>query len=628
MPSPVDLADGASRRLRLTGARRGAWLRLFPAGHPPAMDALSAEARVDAQAAAELILTAHRAYLSAFNALTSQAQQSFETRAWTQGALDAGRRVQLYRDAVHATWSKIQRAYPERVSRREFWMGARHAFLERVFDDYDADVALTFFYSMMRIAFDAQDAPVEYADDGLAERSHVRSPQPVLHSYAAGPRQLSESILEILRSCAFRAPFEDAERDAALVAVRLLDDWRREFGLRVPRDLQMLTPVFYRDREAYLAGKLRAPHAELPVVLALGHEAPGIAVDAVLTGKEDMRNILFVSTRSTFMVDTSAYREVLAFLDTLAPERGHPAMCAVLGFTHPARVALNQRLRRHLRETGERFIPAPGRPGLAMIVFSLPSFPYVYKVVRDFSSKQGWMGRAHIMELYRWVHEMNRGRLMLDAWLYRNLHFPRQSFDGAVLEELLRSAPGSVKLDGETVVLKHVYAQRRVQPLSTFFAETADRALRERAIDGLGTFIKELAGMGFFIGDCYGLPSNTGLTHAFNVALFDFDDLAPILRYRFRVTPPLADERDEMLWNTETDGAWFRVEENDVLVDEWERFLGVPLDLQDYFRRKHGDLFTLEHWAEVQRRIMAGKLHFVLPYPPERRLLKAGTPSR
>jgi isocitrate dehydrogenase kinase/phosphatase len=592
------------------------------------MDALSAEARVDAQAAAELILTAHRAYLSAFNALTSQAQQSFETRAWTQGALDAGRRVQLYRDAVHATWSKIQRAYPERVSRREFWMGARHAFLERVFDDYDADVALTFFYSMMRIAFDAQDAPVEYADDGLAERSHVRSPQPVLHSYAAGPRQLSESILEILRSCAFRAPFEDAERDAALVAVRLLDDWRREFGLRVPRDLQMLTPVFYRDREAYLAGKLRAPHAELPVVLALGHEAPGIAVDAVLTGKEDMRNILFVSTRSTFMVHTSAYREVLAFLDTLAPERGHPAMCAVLGFTHPARVALNQRLRRHLRETGERFIPAPGRPGMAMIVFSLPSFPYVYKVVRDFSSKQGWMGRAHIMELYRWVHEMNRGRLMLDAWLYRNLHFPRQSFDGAVLEELLRSAPGSVKLDGETVVLKHVYAQRRVQPLSTFFAETADRALRERAIDGLGTFIKELAGMGFFIGDCYGLPSNTGLTHAFNVALFDFDDLAPILRYRFRVTPPLADERDEMLWNTETDGAWFRVEENDVLVDEWERFLGVPLDLQDYFRRKHGDLFTLEPWAEVQRRIMAGKLHFVLPYPPERRLLKAGTPSR
>jgi isocitrate dehydrogenase kinase/phosphatase len=380
--------------------------------------------------------------------------------------------------------------------------------------------------------------------------------------------------------------------------------------------------VFFRDREAYLAGKLRSAQGELPVVLALRHSESGIRVDAVLTGKEDMRNILFVSTRSTFQAHTGAYREVLAFLDTLAPERGHPAMCAVLGFTHPARVALNQRLRRHLLETGERFIFAPGRPGMAMVVFSPPSFPYVYKVIRDFSSKQGWMGRAHIMELYRWVHEMNRGRLMLDAWLYRNLHFPRQAFDEGVLQELLRSAPGSVRLDGETVVLKHVYAQRRVQPLSTFFEQTRDRATRERAIDALGTFIKDLGGMGFFIGDCYGLPSNTGLTHASNVALFDFDDLAPILHYRFRVTPPLADERDELLWNTETDGSWFRVEENDVLVDEWERFLGVPPDLKDYFRQKHGDLFTLDYWIEVQRRIMAGKLHFVLPYPPQRRLVR------
>jgi len=191
-----------------------------------------------------------------------------------------------------------------------------------------------------------------------------------------------------------------------------------------------------------------------------------------------------------------------------------------------------------------------------------------------------------------------------------------------VLEELLRSAPSSVRLDGDVVVLKHVYAQRRVQPLSTFFDQTQDRAARERAVDALGTFIKDLAAMGYFIGDCYGLPFNTGLTHASNVALFDFDDLGPILRYRFRETPPLADERDEFLWNSETDGAWFSVDENDVLVDEWERFLGVPPDLRDYFRQRHGDLFDAAYWAEVQQRVMAGKLYFLLPYPAGRRLAK------
>ncbi|MGC9945099.1 MAG: isocitrate dehydrogenase kinase/phosphatase AceK regulatory subunit [Bryobacteraceae bacterium] len=605
-----------------TTDRREAWRRLFPLDAPAPLAALSPDAQADARSAAALILDAHRGYLEEFNALTAKAKEIFENKAWTQGTLDARRRVQLYRDAVNGAGRKLQRLFSERTPHREFWMGARQAFLENVFDAYEADIALTFFYSTMRLTFDAQDAPVEYDDDGLAERSHIRGPRPVSRVYSAGPQHLSRSVVEALKNCAFRAPLENEERDADLVAVRLLAEWDRQIGAGHPHDLQMLEPIFFRDQEAYLAGKLRAAGRELPVVFALRHEERGITVDAVLTGKEDMRNILFVSTRSTFNVRTDGYREVLEFLDTLAPERGHPAMCAVLGFTHPARVALNQRLRRHLRETGERFTPTPGRVGMAMIVFSPPSFPYVFKVIRDFSSKQAWMGRARIMEIYRWVHEMNRGRLMLDAWLYRNLHFPRECFDERVLRDLVASAPSSVRLDGDTVVLKHVYAQRRVQPLSAFFDREQDRASRERAVDALGAFIKDLAGMGFFMRDCYGLPFNTGLTHASNVALFDFDDLGPILHQHFRETPPLPNEKDELLWNTETDGAWFSVGENDVLVDEWERYLGVPPDLQAYFREKHGDLFTVDYWDRLQRRILAGKMHFVIPYPAERRLAK------
>ena len=138
--------------------------------------------------------------------------------------------------------------------------------------------------------------------------------------------------------------FENPERDADLVTARLLDDWRRQIRTAPPASCGCCGPVFYRDREAYLVGELMSRGRKLPVVLALRNEESGIRVDAVLTGKEDMRNILFISTRSTFHVHTDDYREVLSFLDTLAPERGHPAMCAVLGFTHPARVALNQRL--------------------------------------------------------------------------------------------------------------------------------------------------------------------------------------------------------------------------------------------------------------------------------------------
>jgi isocitrate dehydrogenase kinase/phosphatase len=584
------------------------------------MNAIVIESQADARRTAELILNAHRGYLLQFNALTAQAQEVFDHRAWLQGHLNAEQRVGLYRTAVNETWRKLRREFSERLQDRAFWMASRQVFLKRVWEAYDADLALTFFYSTMRIAFDEMDLPVEYADDGLAERAHDWSRHPILQAHRATPQQLSRSVEWVLKGCGFRAPFEDIGRDSLLVAARLAAEWRKQAGARPPRVLQMLKPVFFRDQEAYLVGKLRSAHAELPVVVALRHDEGGVNVDAVLAGKEDMRNILFVSTRSTFEVRIDAYRELLALLDSLSPERGHPAMCAVIGLTHPARVALNQRLRRHLQQTGERFEPPPGRLGMAMVVFSPPSFPYVFKVVRDYSSKEEWKGRKHIMERYRWVHEMNRGRLMLDAWLYRNLSFPRRAFDDRVLDELLTSAPSSVRLDGDTVVLKHAYAQRKVQPLNTFFDQTRDRNLRERAIDALGAFIKDLARMGFFIGDHYGLTCNTGLTHASNVALFDFDDLGPLLHYRFRETPPMPDGLDELLWNSEIDGAWFRVDANDVLVDEWETFLGVPHDLRDYFRQKHGDLFTTDYWTEVQRRVQAGELHYVLPYPAERRL--------
>jgi isocitrate dehydrogenase kinase/phosphatase len=612
----------ALEQIKAARARRRAWQRLFPPGQERQLGKLSIEERADARRAGDLVADSHRVYFSAFNSLTAEAQENFEKRAWIQAASNAEHRVRLYRTAVDDTWRKMQRLFPERLSDRKFWMAGRRAFLERIFNDYEADLALTFFYSIMRLAFDHQDTPVEYADDGLAEHSHIWNPHDIWETYEVKPQQMSRAVIRILRNCGFRARFEDPDRDAGLVTARLLDDWRRAFADSVPRYLRMLRPVFYRDREAYLVGELVSRGRKLPVVLALRNEETGIRADAVLTGKEDMRNILFISTRSTFHVHTDDYREVLGFLGTLAPERGHPALCAVLGFTHPARVALNQRLQRHLRETGERFSRTPGREGTAMVVFAPASFPYVFKVIRDFSSKAGWTGRARIMDLYRWVHEINRGRLMLDAWLYRNLDFPRRHFDNGVLQELLASAPNSVRIEGDRIILKHVYAQRRVQPLNEFFEESRDRALREGAIDALGTFIKDLAGMGLFIGDCYGLTANTGLTHGSNVALFDFDDLGPLSRFRFRSTPQLPTENDEFLWNTERDGAWFAVDEFDVLVDEWERYLGVPADLRDYFRQRHGDLFTTDYWTNVQRRVAAGELHYVVPYPAERCLVK------
>ncbi len=606
------------RRLKLAKVRRRAWDRLFPPEQPSALEDLTPEEQSEAQQLAQLVIKAHRRYIAAFDDCTKQAREVFETCDWDLGRVNAERRTTLYRSAIHDIFSQLRGNVPTHPSDTRFWMGARQLLLEQVFDDNDADLALTFFYSTMRICFGDSDIPVEYADAGLANRPHLWNLEAVCQTYRVLPGRLARLIEQLLQSCNFRSPFKELCSDAELAARKLISEWQREY-VEPPRLLQMLKPIFFRDQEAYLVGKLCARERELPVVFALKHEAEGITIEALLAGKEDMRNILFVSTRSTFHVSTASYFELVHFLDTLAPGRGRPAMCAVVGFTHPARVALDTQLREHMAKTGEPFMRTPGRVGTAMIVFSPPSFPYVFKVVRDTSSKIGWTGKQKIVDLYRWVHETNRGRLMLDAWMYRNLHFPASAFAPEVLEELRRTAASSIRvLDGQ-IVLKDVYAQRRVQPLNTFFDKTAHYELRKKAVDALGNFIKDLARMGFFVGEHYGLTFNTGLTHALNVTLFDFDDLGPLLKFHFRETPEM-DEKDELLWNGEIDGPWFRFGENDVLVDEWERYIGVPPDCRDFFRTVHGDLFTLDFWTKTQECVRSGQLHYVQPYPPERRL--------
>ena len=265
-------------QVKAARARRQAWRQLFPVGEERQVEELSIEVRADARRAAELIADSHRGYFSAFNSVTAEAQEIFERRAWIQAALNAERRVRLYREAVNATYQKMQRLLPERMLDRRFWMAARHAFLERIFNDYEADLALTFFYSMMRLAFDQKDTPVAYADDGLAQHSHIWNPQPVWETYEATPNQMRRSVIHMLRNCGFHAPFENPERDAGLVRARLLDDWGRQISGGAPRHMRVLRPLFYRDREAYLVGELVSRGRKLPVVLALRNEEAGIRV--------------------------------------------------------------------------------------------------------------------------------------------------------------------------------------------------------------------------------------------------------------------------------------------------------------------------------------------------------------
>ena len=65
--------------------------------------------------------------------------------------------------------------------------------------------------------------------------------------------------------------------------------------------------------------------------------------------------------------------------------------------------------------------------GLVMLVFELPSFPYVFKVIKDFYPPPKETTRAQVKEKYLLVKYHDRVGRMADTLEYSNVAFPKSS---------------------------------------------------------------------------------------------------------------------------------------------------------------------------------------------------------
>ncbi|MDG5898284.1 bifunctional isocitrate dehydrogenase kinase/phosphatase [Escherichia coli] len=62
----------------------------------------------------------------------------------------------------------------------------------------------------------------------------------------------------------------------------------------------------------------------------------------------------------------------------------------------------------YLQGCNEQFIEAPGIRGMVMLVFTLPGFDRVFKVIKDKFAPQKEMSAAHVRACYQLVKEHDR----------------------------------------------------------------------------------------------------------------------------------------------------------------------------------------------------------------------------
>ena len=561
--------------------------------------------------AADLIHRGFDDYHQRFRAVTRRARKRFADRDWSGIRRDTADRLNLHGRYVGECIDQLRTEFGPRLEQEEFWRELKKTFTYEILGRDDFEIAQTYFNSIVRriflhtgvipqIDYVAEDFPLPYSG---WEMTSART-------YAV--REISEPVIcKVLRNADLTHPFVDLEADSRAVTHRLQQGLLDHFGDKTIEALDVLRPVFVRNKAAYLIGRARRGNEVMPVVLSVLNEDRGLAVDAVLHTEKDL-SILFSFARWYFHADVENPREVIGFLHSILPRKRIFELYISLGYNKHGKTEFYTDLMRTVRETEEEFIVAPGKPGLVMSVFTLPSYEFVFKVIRDDFPEQKSVTPDEVKEKYRHVLRHDRVGRLVDFQEFEFLEIPKSRFSPELLDELLTSAGRTVRLEGANVIVRHLYVGRRVTPLDLYLNTASPSDARAATIDW-GYALKDLAAANVFAGDM--LLKNFGVTRHGRVVFYDYDEICPLVDCRFRRIPPPRNDWDEMAAEP-----WFSVGPHDVFPEEFRSFLSLAPELHALFEERHGDLFATALWKELQERNRSGELIDFYPYDGALRL--------
>jgi isocitrate dehydrogenase kinase/phosphatase len=546
--------------------------------------------------------------------ITGWVRRRFEARDWTGIRQATLERIEQPARIIRETVEALEGDLGEAIRDHEVWVALKAEYTRMILGRDDFEIAQSFFNSVTRKVFPhaGVDPAIDYVADDFPlpfagwEMASARM-------YAV--RRIDAAVVRrILEDTGFCVPFRDLAGDAALAAGRLREGVIAAFGSAANGAIEavdVLRPVFFRNKGAYVVGRARRGTAVMPVLLALVHDAGGLSVDAAL-GTEDEASIVFSFARWYFHVDVHSPREVIGFLKSILPRKRIAELYISLGYKNHGKTELYRDLMTHIAGTDEQFVEARGQQGLVMEVFNLPSYEWVFKIIKDAFPAQKNTTRERVMEKYGQVQLLDRVGRLVGFQEFEHLKIPRARFRPELLEKLLTVAGRTLSAEGEWVTIRHCYVERRVIPLDLFLREM-DAQRAEAAVLDWGWCLKELAAANVFPGDV--LLKNFGVTRHDRVLSYDYDELSALTDVVFREMPPARDEEEEL-----ASEPWFTVGEMEVFPAELRIFLGLQGRLREAFLREHSDLFGAEFWQGLQERHRRGEVPSFFPYGPARRL--------
>ncbi|EPR3683511.1 bifunctional isocitrate dehydrogenase kinase/phosphatase [Escherichia coli] len=554
---------------------------------------------------AQTILQGFDAQYGRFLEVTSGAQQRFEQADWHAVQQAMKNRIHLYDHHVGLVVEQLRCITNGQSTDAAFLLRVKEHYTQLLPDYPRFEIAESFFNSVYCRLFDHRSLTPErlFIFSSQPERRFRTIPRPLAKDFH--PDHGWESLLmRVISDLPLRLRWQNKSRDIHYIIRHLTETLGPENLFK--SHLQVANELFYRNKAAWLVGKLITPSGTLPFLLPIHQTDDGeLFIDTCLTTTAEA-SIVFGFARSYFMVYAPLPAALVEWLREILPGKTTAELYMAIGCQKHGKTESYREYLVYLQGCNEQFIEAPGIRGMVMLVFTLPGFDRVFKVIKDRFAPQKEMSAAHVRACYQLVKEHDRVGRMADTQEFENFVLEKRHISPALMELLLQEAAEKITDLGEQIVIRHLYIERRMVPLNIWLEQVEGQQLRD-AIEEYGNAIRQLAAANIFPGDM--LFKNFGVTRHGRVVFYDYDEICYMTEVNFRDIPPPRYPEDEL-----ASEPWYSVSPGDVFPEEFRHWLCADPRIGPLFEEMHADLFRADYWRALQNRIREGHVEDVYAY--------------
>jgi len=558
------------------------------------------------------ILEGFDRHFSLFQEITRAAKARFEAADWEGEDAARRERIGYYDLRVTEAIDHLSRRFDLGKLDARLWQDIKRWYMWLLYDHKQPELAESFYNSVFCRLFDRS----YYNNDHIFVKpgraiDYLDMDAPAYTGYYPDQAGLRDTFRDILHSFGLQLPWEDLERDLDLIAESFRPALQPDAAPAPHRQLHVVSSLFFRNKAAYIVGRAVVGVDSQPFVLPiLINDDMQLYVDTILTEADDLA-LIFSFTRAYFMVDTEVPSGLVAFLQSILPGKTRADLYTGIGFQKQGKTLFYREFLYHLQHSGDKLVAAPGIKGMVMCVFTLPSYPYVFKVIKDRFGAPKNIDRATVRRRYRMVKLHDRVGRMADTWEFSHVAFPVERFSDELLDELHREIASNLHIDGDSVIIRHLYIERRMLPFNIFI-DHADDDMLARGVTSYGNAVKEMLAANIFPGDM--LLKNFGVTRHNRVVFYDYDEVCRMDEIRIRAMPQPRTTDEEM-----ASEPWFHVGDNDFFPQQFESFVASQPRFREKFLTRHAELLEPAYWKQVQDDIRRGKRRDVFPYQQHKR---------